>query len=86
MYWNFNHFVVIEGIRGNRVWINDPAEGPRALSRNEFDANYSDVCLLFQPGPGFVKGGRRTNALRGLLSRLGHARARRYSSSSSQRW
>ena len=75
VYWNFNHFVVLEGIRGNRAYINDPAEGPRALSTDEFDANYSDVCLLFQPGPGFVKGGRRTNALRGLLSRLGHARA-----------
>ncbi len=75
VYWNFNHFVVLEGFRGNRVYFNDPAEGPRSLSRSEFDANYSDVCLLFQPGPGFAKGGRRANALRGLLARLGHARA-----------
>ena len=75
VYWNFNHFVVLEGFRGNRVYINDPAEGTRALTRDEFDANFSDVCLLFQPGPDFVKGGRPASTLRGLLSRLGHARA-----------
>ena len=74
VFWNFNHFVVVEGFRGNRVYINDPAQGPRTLTRDEFDADYSDVCLLFQPGPEFLKGGRRPSALRGLFSRLGHAR------------
>ena len=74
VHWNFNHFVVLEGIRGNRVYINDPAEGPRTLTRDEFDAGYSDVCLLFQPGPEFAKGGRPASALHGLFSRLGHAR------------
>ena len=75
VYWNFNHFVVLEGFRGDRVYINDPAEGPRTLTRDEFDAYYSDVCLLFQPGPEFRKGGSRpASALRGLFSRLGHAR------------
>ena len=75
VYWNFNHFVVLEGFRGDRVYINDPGEGPRTLSRSEFDASYSDVCLLFQPGPEFRKGGRPPSALRGLFSRLGHARS-----------
>ena len=75
VYWNFNHFVVLEGIRGDRVYINDPGEGPRTLTREEFDESYSDICLLFQPRPEFVKGGRQESALRGLFSRLGHARA-----------
>ena len=75
VYWNFNHFVVLEGIRGNRFYVNDPAKGPYRLTQEEFDANYSDVCLLFRPGPGFRTGGRRPSALAGLLSRLGHARA-----------
>ncbi len=74
VYWNFNHFVVLEGFRGNHVYINDPAEGPRRLTRKEFDENFSDVCLLFQPGPEFVKAGRPTSTLQGLFSRLGHAR------------
>ena len=75
VFWNFNHFVVLEGIRGNRVYINDPATGPRVLTGEEFDANFSDVCLLFEPGPEFVKSGRPASALGGLLSRLGHGRA-----------
>ena len=28
IHWNFNHFVVLEGIEGDRVYINDPAIGP----------------------------------------------------------
>ena len=74
VHWSFNHFVVLEGIRGDRFYINDPAEGPRRLTRDEFDTNFSKVCLLFEPGKDFVRAGRPTSALRGLLSRLGHAR------------
>ena len=74
VYWNLNHFVVLEGFRGNRAYINDPAEGPRTLTRDEFDASYSDVSLVFGPGPEFRKGGRPPSALRGLFTRLGHAR------------
>ena len=74
VHWNFNHFVVLEGFRGNRAYINDPAEGPRTLTREEFDDNYTNTCLLFRPGPEFRTGGRRPSALRGLFSRLGHAR------------
>ena len=74
VFWNFNHFVVLEGFRGDRVYINDPAQGPRTLTRDEFDADYSDVCILLQPGPEFLKGGSRPSVLRGLLSRLGYAR------------
>ena len=29
IHWNFNHFVVLEGIRGDTVFINDPAIGRR---------------------------------------------------------
>src|SRR5271167_4498112 len=31
IHWNFNHFVVLEGIDGDRVSINDPAMGRRQL-------------------------------------------------------
>lgn len=75
VHWNFNHFVVLEGFRRNRVYINDPAEGKRTLSSSEFDANYSGVSFLFQPGPEFRTSGRRPSALAGLISRLGQARA-----------
>ena len=32
IHWNFNHFVVFEGIKGKNVFINDPAIGRRKLT------------------------------------------------------
>ena len=75
LFWNFNHFVVLEGIRGKRVWINDPARGPRRVSWEEFDGSFTGVCLVFQPNDEFRPSGSRPSVLHGLLSRLGHARA-----------
>ncbi len=74
LFWNFNHFVVLEGIRGNRVYINDPADGPRTVALDgEFDASFTGICLMFRPGPDFRKGGAPPSVVRGLASRLGNA-------------
>ncbi|WP_211198728.1 NHLP family bacteriocin export ABC transporter peptidase/permease/ATPase subunit [Ruegeria haliotis] len=70
VFWNFNHFVVLEGIRGKKVHINDPAMGPRTLSFEEFDEGYTGVVLAFEPGPEFKKGGERPKDLAGLFRRL----------------
>ena len=70
VFWNFNHFVVLEGVRGNKFYINDPASGPRALSYSEFDQGFTGVVLDFKLGPDFVKGGARPKELAGLFRRL----------------
>lgn len=75
IHWEFNHFVVLLGIRGDRVYINDPREGPRTISWSEFESGFSGTSLMFEPGPEFRKGGRPIGALSGLFARLGHARA-----------
>lgn len=74
LFWQFNHFVVLEGIKGNKVYLNDPAEGPRVISAKEFDEGFTGVCLAFSPEPGFRTGGSPPSAVRGLLARLGRAR------------
>ncbi len=71
VHWNFDHFVVVEGIRKNHVWIVDPASGPRRISLEEFDKAFTGACLAFAPGPQWRRGGRGPGAVRGLLSRLG---------------
>ena len=65
-FWNFNHFVVVEGVRGRFVFLNDPATGPRRVSREEFDEAFTGVLLAFAPGPDF----RRERRPRSRLARL----------------
>ncbi|MBF0307091.1 MAG: NHLP family bacteriocin export ABC transporter peptidase/permease/ATPase subunit [Alphaproteobacteria bacterium] len=71
LFWNFNHFVVLEGIDGRRAVLNDPAAGPRVVDRAELDGAFTGVTLAFEPGPDFVPGGRPPSALDGLRRRLG---------------
>ena len=73
VFWNFNHFLVVEGIQGHSVYINDPGEGPRRISLQEFDEGFTGVALAFAPGPEFRRGGVPPNVARGLLVRLGSA-------------
>ena len=75
VFWNFNHFLVLEGIRGKVVYVNDPSEGQRRISMREFDEGFTGVCLAFAPGPDFRRGGAKPSLLRGLASRLGNARS-----------
>ncbi len=70
VFWQFNHFLVLEGFSGQRVYLNDPASGPRTVSLDEFDEGYTGVVLVMEPGAEFVKGGRKANTLFSLRSRL----------------
>ena len=70
VFWNFNHFLVVDGFTKNRVLLNDPAIGPRKVTLADFDAGYTGVALTFEPGETFQKGGDRPSALQGLQRRL----------------
>lgn len=58
VFWEFNHFLILEGFIGDRVALNDPALGPRTVSREEFDTSYTGIVLTLEPGPNFQKGGK----------------------------
>jgi ATP-binding cassette subfamily C protein len=73
VFWNFNHFLVVEEIRKRRVYLNDPAIGPRTVSFQEFDEGYTGVVLVMEPNQEFVKGGRKPSLILSLGERLRNA-------------
>jgi NHLM bacteriocin system ABC transporter peptidase/ATP-binding protein len=70
VFWNFNHFLVLEGIRNGRAYLNDPAIGPRSVAMEEFDDSFTGVVIELLPGPEFKPGGRKQGMLPALLPRL----------------
>ena len=66
VFWQFSHFVVLEGFDDRFFYLNDPATGRRRLSAAEFTKGYSGIALRFKRGADFKPGGERP----GLLAQL----------------
>ena len=66
VFWQFSHFVVVEGIDGRHFHLNDPSTGRRRLTAEEFIKGYSGIALRFKRGADFKPGGKPP----GLLEQL----------------
>ena len=71
IHWKFNHFVVLERIKGKRYWINDPAAGRVILDEKEVDECFTGVVLTFEPNKDFSPSGRSPSWARSLLGYAG---------------
>jgi len=70
LFWNMNHFLVLEGFGGGKAFLSDPASGPRRITLEDLDGSYSGIILTFEPGPDFKKGGQKPSMAYALKSRL----------------
>ena len=66
LFWEFNHFLILEGFDRGHFYLNDPATGRRKLTVGEFAEGFSSIALQFNPGPDFQRGGDRPSILRQL--------------------
>ncbi len=70
IHWEFNHFVVLEGIKGNTVYLNDPAMGRRTVKWDEFRTSYTGVALHIVPNENFKPEGERYNIFKAVAEKL----------------
>jgi len=70
IFWHFNHFLVVEGIRKGKVYVNDPSCGPRILSWEEFDDGFTGVAITIIPSDTFQKQGNKNSLIASLKKRL----------------
>lgn len=70
IFWEFNHFVVLDGFKGDKAVLNDPARGNYTVSMEAFDESFTGVCLMFEPGEDFTPGGRQKSVLSFAKKRL----------------
>jgi NHLM bacteriocin system ABC transporter peptidase/ATP-binding protein len=75
LHWEFNHFVVLEGLTKRHAYLNDPAVGRRRITWAELSAGFTGVVLAMRPKRGFSRGGAKPALLRFLVQQLQHSKA-----------
>lgn len=70
IHWNFNHFVVCDGFKGNRVYLNDPARGTYSVSMEAFDEAFTGICIMFEPSEDFNPSGKKKSVFGYAKNRL----------------
>ena len=70
LFWNFNHFVVLDGFKGKYAYLNDPARGEVRVEMSEFERSFTGIVLAFEPTDAFEKGGNPPDTLAYARKRL----------------
>ena len=70
IHWNFNHFVVLDGFKGGKAYLNDPAKGSYSVPMETFDESFTGICLQFEPAPDFEPSGKQKGMIKFAAKRL----------------
>ena len=66
-FWNFEHFVVIEGFSREAVYLMDPGVGRTTITYNDLNAAFTGIVILFDPSLEFEKSGQPFRITEALL-------------------
>lgn len=75
VHWEFNHFIVVDGFKGNKVYVNDPGKGNYSMSIERFDEGFTGICLMFEPTESFKIQGKPKSVWEFAIRSLRSARA-----------
>ncbi len=70
IHWGFNHFVVLDGFKGDYAYLNDPARGFIKVSMKEFDEQYTGIVIVLEPSKDFVPSGKKKSVFEFAAQRL----------------
>ena len=70
IHWEFDHFVVLNGFKGNYAYINDPARGTVKITMEQLDESFTGIVMTFNPGPDFKPSGKPKSTLEFARRRL----------------
>ena len=70
LFWEFNHFLVLEGFQGNTVFLNDPAMGRRTVTWDEFLTSYTGVYMKITPAENFKPEGEPYSIVKTVAAKL----------------
>ena len=75
IHWGGGHFVVLNGFRGNKAILNDPAKGLVKVDLKTFDQFFTGIYLEILPDEGFTPSGKRKSVFAFARKRLRGAAA-----------
>lgn len=75
IFWNFNHFLVLEGFKNDKFYLSDPAQGRYSVTKEEFDDAFTGVVLTFKPTEAFTRGNEKIGLIPSLLSRVRNSKS-----------
>ena len=70
LFWEFNHFLVLEGFQGDTVFLNDPAMGRRTVPWDEFITSYTGVYMKITPDENFKPEGEPYSIVKTVAAKL----------------
>jgi len=70
LLWEYRHFLVLEGFKGKKIFLNDPGSGQHWMWKKDFNLHYSGIALTFEKGPEFQPGGKEPSFIKQIATRL----------------